>query len=222
MVYLEDREFPWFLSLRCNLPEWGNSASWNGSQRGNEGESNRHRVRKLAVGGDKSRPKIIANKYWRCPGKKRPKKVGAFLNRDKPAPVWHSPEFYSQPHPEGAKRVRFFEQDGQRILHVDFSKAELPLIREVATECLRMNRAEPRNSVLSLVEVQEIPFDTDALKIGEELTGLCQEYALRTAVSGVVGFRSFLLETIAKASRRPIRLFKDREKAIEWLLKDGA
>ena len=142
------------------------------------------------------------------------------MDQQKPAPLWHSPEFCSQPHPEGAKRVRFFEHEGARILHVDFSKAELPLIREIAAECLRANISQPLNSVLSLVEVQEIPFDTDALKVGQELTDRCQQYALRTAVSGVAGFRSFLLETVAKASKRPIRLFKDREKALEWLVKE--
>lgn len=142
------------------------------------------------------------------------------MDQQKPALVWHSPEFYNQAHPEGAKRVRFFEHEGKRILQVNFSQADLPLIREVAAECLRVNMGQPPVSVLSLVEVQGIPFDTDALKVGQELTDLCQKYARRTAVSGVTGFRSFLLEAIAKASKRPIRLFKDREKALEWLLKD--
>lgn len=142
------------------------------------------------------------------------------MDQQKPALAWHSLEFSSQAHPEGAKRVRFFEHEGARILHVDFSKADLPLIREIASECLRANMNQPPTSVLSLVEVQGIPFDTDALKVGQELTDLCQKYARRTAVSGVTGFRSFLLEAIAKASNRPIRLFKDREKALEWLLKD--
>lgn len=142
------------------------------------------------------------------------------LDNKEPTPAWYSPDFYGQPHPEGAKRVKFLEQRGKRILHVDFSKAELPLIREIAAECLRANMAQPLNSVVSLVEVQDIPFDTDALKIGQELTDRCQKFALRTAVSGVAGFRSFLLEAIAKASRRPIRLFKNRDQALEWLLED--
>jgi hypothetical protein len=94
---------------------------------------------------------------------------GFIRGSTKPAPAWHSPEFRSQAHPEGAGRVRFFEQAGKRILHVDFSKADLPLIREIAAECLLANMSQPPISVLSLVEVREIPFDTDALKIGQEL-----------------------------------------------------
>ena len=142
------------------------------------------------------------------------------MDKEKPALAWHSPEFYGQAHPEGAKRVGFVEHQGKRILHVDFSNADLPLIKETAAECLRANMSQSPNSVLSLVEVQGIPFDTDALKIGEELTDLCRKYARKTAVSGVTGFRSFLLETIAKASGHSMRLFKYREKALEWLLRE--
>ena len=78
-------------------------------------------------------------------------------------------------------------------------------------------RARAPQSVLTLVEVEGIPFHTEALKIGSELTDQCAPYALRTAVSGVAGFRSFLLQTIADAAKRPIRLFKERGPALEWL-----
>ncbi len=131
---------------------------------------------------------------------------------------WHSPEFYRQAHATGAPRVRFSEHQGRRILLVDFSRAELDLVRAVAAECLHVMAAQPPNSVLSLVEVEGIPFSTNALKIGAELTEMGQRYALRTAVSGVTGFRAFVLQTIADASKRPIKLFKERDKALEWLI----
>jgi hypothetical protein len=60
--------------------------------------------------------------------------------------------------------------------------------------------AEPPFCVLSLCEVEGIPFDTEALRIGGELTDRCQPYSSRTAVSGVTRFRSFLLQTIADAA----------------------
>jgi hypothetical protein len=136
--------------------------------------------------------------------------------------LWHSPQFYRQAHEIAASRVRFSEHQGRRILVVDFSRAELELIRAVAAECLHVMATQPPNSVLSLVETEAIPFSTDALKIGSELTEMAQVYALRTAVSGVTGFRSFLLQTIADAARRPIKLFKERDKALEWLITEKA
>jgi hypothetical protein len=139
-----------------------------------------------------------------------------------PVLPWYSREFYRQAHAIAAARVRFSEHQEKRILVVDFSRADLDIVRAVAAECLHVMSTQPPNSVLSLVEVEGIPFHTEALKIGSELTEKVQQYAIRTAVSGVVGFRSFMLQAIADASRRPIRLFKDREKALLWLVTEDA
>lgn len=148
-------------------------------------------------------------------------KNSAAIEKDTAVP-WHSQQFYRQAHAIAAPRVRFMEHQGKRILFVDFSRAELDLIRAVAAECLKVMSNEPMGSVLSLVETEGIPFSTDALKIGNELTEMAQRYALRTAVSGVTGFRSFLLQAIADAARRPIKLFRERDKALEWLVSDEA
>ena len=131
---------------------------------------------------------------------------------------WHSPLFYREAHALAAQRLRFTEHEGRRILVVDFSHAELELVRAVAAECLHVMSNEPVGSVLSLVETEAIPFSTDALKVGAELTDRAQLYSLRTAVVGVTGFRVFMLQAIANAAPHPIRLFKERSPALEWLI----
>jgi hypothetical protein len=131
---------------------------------------------------------------------------------------WHSPPFYTQAHALAAPRVHFETHKGTRILIVDFSRGDLPLIKAVAAECLHVMSAEPAFSVASLCEVEGIPFHTEALRIGSELTDKCQPYASRTALSGVAGFRSFLLQAIADAAGRPMKLFKDRAQALDWLV----
>jgi hypothetical protein len=135
-------------------------------------------------------------------------------------PAWHSPEFYRDAHELAAKRVSFIEHKGRRILFVDFFEAELEVVKATAAECLHVMSQEPAHSVLSLVEVEGIPFHPDALKVGSELTEMGQAYSLRTALSGVSGFRSFMLQTIANATKRPIRLFKERVEALDWLVTD--
>jgi hypothetical protein len=135
--------------------------------------------------------------------------------------AWHSPQFFPAAHSVASQRVSFIEHNGSRILVVDFSRAELDLVKAVAAECLHVMAKQTANSVLSLCEVEGIPFSTEALSVGKELTDLVQPYALRTAVSGVSGFRSFLLQAIADASRRPIRLFKERSEALAWLITDA-
>lgn len=135
----------------------------------------------------------------------------------KPTLPWHSSLFYREAHALAADRVKWADHGGQEILVIDFSRAELEMVRAVAAETLHVMQQRPAHSVLSLVEVEAIPFSTDALQIGGELTDRVQPYAQRTAVNGVIGFRGFLLQTIADAARRPIRLFKDRPSALEWL-----
>lgn len=131
---------------------------------------------------------------------------------------WHSPEFYPQAHAIAATRVRFEDYKGHPILIIDLSHSDVQIVKAAAAECLHVIASQPRNSVLSLTEVQGIPFDTEALKIGSELTERCKPYSLRTAVSGVTGFRSFVLQTMADAAGRPMRLFKERAAAMEWLV----
>jgi len=135
---------------------------------------------------------------------------------------WHSPQFYQEAHAVAASRVRFGQHNAKPILVVDFSRADLDLVRAVAAECLHVMSAQPPCSVLSLCEVEGIPFSTEALRIGGELTDKCQLYASRTALSGVTGFRSFLLQAIANAAGRPMKLFKDREAALDWLVSEGS
>ena len=134
--------------------------------------------------------------------------------------AWHSPQFYRQARATAASRVRFDLYKGKRILMVDFSRADFEMVKAVAAECLHVMSAEPPFSVLSLCEIEGIPFDTDSLRVGSELTEVCRPYSARIAVSGVTGFRGFLLQTVADAAGRPTKLFKDRESALDWLVSD--
>lgn len=135
---------------------------------------------------------------------------------------WHSPQFYRQAHEVGASRVRFLEHQGRRILSIDFSRAGLEVVRAVAAECLHVVCAEPHHSVLSLVETGGVAFNSESYKVGAELTQRVHQYSLRTAISGVTGFRSFVLQTIADAAQRPIKLFRDRDAALAWLVSEDA
>jgi hypothetical protein len=132
--------------------------------------------------------------------------------------AWHSPEFYRTSHAVGVQRVSFADHKGKRVLMVDFSHAELDLVRATAAEYLHVLAEQPALSVLSLIEVEGIPFSPEALKIGAELTELGQPYSLRTAITGVTGFRSFMLHGILKAANRPTRLFEERAEALDWLI----
>src|SRR6267142_941497 len=88
----------------------------------------------------------------------------------KPTLPWHSPLYYREAHSLAAERVKFIDHEGRGILIIDFSRAELEMVRAVAAEALHVMQQRPAHSVLSLVEVEGIPFSTDALQVGGELT----------------------------------------------------
>jgi hypothetical protein len=142
------------------------------------------------------------------------------MSEKSPGLAWHSPQFYRQAHAVAAPRVVFGQHKDKRILLVDFSRADFEMVKAVAAECLHVMSAEPPFSVLSLCEIDGIPFDTDSLRVGSELTEVCRPYSARIAVSGVTGFRAFLLQTVADAAGRPTKLFKDRAAALDWLVSD--
>lgn len=143
------------------------------------------------------------------------------MNEQQSSLEWHSTEFYQTVHVVGCQRVSFVQHAGKRILTVNFSHAELDLVKATAAEYLHVLKTEPVNSVLSLIEVEGIPFSPEALKVGGELTEMGEPYSLRTAICGVTGFRSFILQTLLKATRRPAALFKERSEALAWLLLAG-
>ncbi|MBZ5522061.1 MAG: hypothetical protein LAP21_07445 [Acidobacteriia bacterium] len=138
---------------------------------------------------------------------------------DKQLP-WHSPLFYRDAHSVASGRVSFIEHAGRRILLVDFSRADLDLLKAVAAECLHVMTQEPEMSVLSLVDVEGTSLSTEGIKLGADLSERVRPHVQRTAVNGVTGLRSFVLETIVETARRPIKLFKDRPSALEWLIND--
>jgi hypothetical protein len=142
------------------------------------------------------------------------------MSQKSPGLAWHSPQFYRQAHAVAASRVRFKPYKGKKILIVDFSRADLEMVKAVAAECLQVMSSEPPFSVLSFCDVEAIPFDTDSLRVGGELIDMCKPYSARIAVAGVTGFRAFLLQTIADAAGRPTKLFKDRTAALDWLVGD--
>jgi hypothetical protein len=133
---------------------------------------------------------------------------------------WHSPEFYRQAHAVAAKYVEFVEHKGKRILVTDCAGADLQLLRAIAAECLHIVSSQGLTSMRTLVDVEGAEFDTESMKIASELAAKNRPYVLRSAVVGVKGLRFFAFKTIIAATQRPMRLFEDRQRALDWLAED--
>jgi hypothetical protein len=133
---------------------------------------------------------------------------------------WDSPEFYRTVHAVAAKYVQFVEHKGKRILVTECAGADLQLLRAIAAECLHVVTGQGLKSMRTLVNVEGAEFDTESMKIGSELAAKNRPYVLRSAVIGVKGLRFFAFKTIITATNRPMKLFENREKALDWLAGD--
>jgi len=131
---------------------------------------------------------------------------------------WYSPLFYTTAHSVAAGRVGFIEHEGRRILSADLSHADTAMVKAVAAECFHLMSQEPPDSVLVMIALDGTPLSSESLQVGKELTDRVRPYGRRTAVTGVTGLRSFVMQTFVDAARRPIKVFKDRPPALEWLI----
>lgn len=142
------------------------------------------------------------------------------MGKENSKPSWDSPEFYREAHAVAAKYVQFVEHKGKRILVTDCVGADLQLLRAIAAECLHVVSSQSLKSTRTLVDVEGAEFDTESMKIGSELATKNRPYVLRSAVVGVKGLRFFAFKTIITATNRPMKLFEDRQKALDWLAED--
>jgi len=133
---------------------------------------------------------------------------------------WDSPEFYREAHAVAAKYVQFVEHRGKRILVTDCAGAGLQLLRAIAAECFHVVSSHGLKSMRTLVDVEGAEFDTESMRVGSELAAKNRPYILRSAVIGIKGLRFFAFKTIVTATQRPIKLFEDRQKALDWLAED--
>jgi hypothetical protein len=134
---------------------------------------------------------------------------------------WDSPEFYPQAHAIAAKYVKFIEHKGKRILTIDCARADLQLQKAIAAEVYHVVSSQEPKSVRTLLDVEAAQFESEGVKVGSELAAKNRPYVLRGAVLGVKGLRYFALQTVISFSKRPMKLFENRQEALDWLAQEG-
>jgi hypothetical protein len=115
-------------------------------------------------------------------------------------------------------RVKFFSYMAQEILLVDFSRANVQMMKAVAEECRRVVAARPYSSVRTLVDVEGATFDKEVIQVVGDLAKQNRPYVVRSAVLGVTGLRQIAFNAVATLAQREMRLFNVREEALGWLI----
>lgn len=115
-------------------------------------------------------------------------------------------------------RARFVRHRGVQILLIDLSgMRELEEIRRVAEFASERIAAEPGGSVLSLIDLTDVPVAWDWIRVLIQAGIRNRPYVAARAVVGLDPAAFFALSLAERATWRSLRVFNTREEALDWL-----
>ena len=117
-------------------------------------------------------------------------------------------------------RVCFIEQQGMRVLQLDFSHATAAQMIALLKRVKDTVAQQAPKSVIVLANYEGAEIDHDvAMKIKEVLT-LDRPFIKKAAWIGTADIPNALMENFHFFSQRETVTFKTREEALDWLVKD--
>jgi hypothetical protein len=118
------------------------------------------------------------------------------------------------------ERIRFVTHDGKQILLVDFTNCPAREVEHVARNVPDYVTVQPRGSVLVLADFTGASIDREAIRAMKESAVFDKPYIKRSAWVGAEKFPDVLYENLKSFSRREFPIFKTRQDAFSWLVKD--
>jgi hypothetical protein len=117
-------------------------------------------------------------------------------------------------------RVGWTTREGKQILLVDFTDCTPEGIIETTSEATSFVTAQPRNSVLALVDFAGAQFSREAITRLKEVAVFNRPYVKRSAWVGTQKLPKVFFDAIETFSRREFERFETREQAMEFLARD--
>jgi hypothetical protein len=118
------------------------------------------------------------------------------------------------------ERIRFISHQGKQILLVDFSHCSAREVEKLVRAVPEIVTAQPRSSVLILSDYTGTSVDRDAFYALKESAVFDKPHVKKSAWVGAENFPETLREDLKSFSRREFPMFKNRDEALEWLVKD--
>jgi hypothetical protein len=129
------------------------------------------------------------------------------------------------PHPAKASytpdgHIRFIADQGKQILMVDVSRCPAETVADVVRKVPDVVATQPLRSVLLLADFTGAAFNADTLRVMKEAAVFDKPYVKKTAWIGAEDIPPEFRQEMSRYSLREFPLFKTREEALEWLVKD--
>jgi len=117
-------------------------------------------------------------------------------------------------------RVRFLTHQGKQILLVDYTGCTRQTLLDILKERERIVMAQPKGSVLTLVDVTGAQFSKDTVEEVKLVAVRERDRVKRAAMVGVETIPKVLVDAVRTFAARDYHAFPTREAAMDWLVKD--
>ena len=118
------------------------------------------------------------------------------------------------------ERIHFISHQKKQILSVDFSNCSAVDVEKIARVAPETVTAQPRGSVLLLVDFTGASFNEEALRAMKESAVFDKPYIKKSAWVGAENLPKDFQQNLKDFSRREFPTFKSRKEALAWLVED--
>ena len=117
-------------------------------------------------------------------------------------------------------RIRFFTHHGKQMLLVDSSHCSAAEVEKVYRKLPEFVVTRPPSSVLILSDFTGASFDEEAMRVMKETAVFDKPYVKKSALVGIDSLPREFYENLKSFSRREFPVFKTRDEALAWLVKN--
>lgn len=116
------------------------------------------------------------------------------------------------------KKYCFVNYKNKNILLLDFSNLSVRDIFKLLDESKSFICKQPKNSVLSLINITNIKYDANIINAFKKYVADNQNYILASAIYGASFFQGIAIETFVKSTSISIKICKDELEGKNWLV----
>jgi hypothetical protein len=120
----------------------------------------------------------------------------------------------------GPDRIKFITHLGKQVLLIDFSNCTPAEVAEVCRAVPELVTTRPRNSVSILSDFTGASFDEESMRAMKESAVFDKPYVKKSAMIGTDNFPKIFADGLSTFSRREFPVFKTRDEALSWLVRD--
>lgn len=117
-------------------------------------------------------------------------------------------------------RVRFVTHQGKQVLLVDYTNCTRQALLDILKERERVVLAQPKGSVLTLVDVTGVEVSKDVVDEVKKVAVRERDRVKRAAIVGIESVPKVLFDSVRNFAARDYHTFPTREAALDWLVQE--